>query len=139
MHWKSIKLQALLAVGGMPGSVLGAQCADRIGRRGALLAAGVLGVIGWMLIFIAQYMQTTAAFTSTLLFGRFLTGIVSGAVGILVPVSFVIQVPSLRVKNPVTLCIDSPSVSTNNSSELYRQNTSLGGLYIIMNSASDYV
>ena len=77
-----------MAVGAIPGSVLGAQCSDRVGRRAAILAIGILNVIGWMLIFIAQYTETPSSFKSFLLLGRFWTGVCIGASASTVPVRF---------------------------------------------------
>lgn len=80
-------MQALLAVGAIPGSVLGAWSSDRIGRRASLLAAGIVSLIGWLLIFIAQYTETATTFKVFLLLGRFMTGMSTGAFGSIVPVS----------------------------------------------------
>ena len=82
-----IYCQALLAVGGMPGSILGGVSSNRIGRRATLQVSGLVSLLGWLLIFIAQYTVTSSAFKALLLAGRFGTGIGSGALGSLVPVS----------------------------------------------------
>ena len=79
--------QALLAVGGMPGSILGGVSSNRIGRRATLRVSGLVNLLGWLLIFIAQYTVTSSAFKALLLVGRFWTGVGSGALGSLVPVS----------------------------------------------------
>ena len=74
-------VQALLAVGAIPGSILGAWSSDRIGRQASLLAAGIVSLIGWILIFIAQYTETATTFKVFLLLGRFMTGMTTGAFG----------------------------------------------------------
>ena len=84
-----------MAVGAIPGSVLGAQCSDRVGRRAAMIAVGILHVIGWMMIFIAQYTETPSAFKTVLLLGRFVTGVSTGAYNSIVPVSPIIVSSSL--------------------------------------------
>ena len=49
--------------------------ADNIGRKAVLQVAIVPGLIGWALIFMAQYTRTGFIFKLFLLLGRGLTGI----------------------------------------------------------------
>ena len=80
-------MQAFVAVGAVLGSMLGAWLSDGIGRRAAMLANGVLNIIGWLLIFLAWHTETPSAFTALLLLGRLWTGVTCGALGSIVPVS----------------------------------------------------
>jgi MFS family permease len=68
------------------GCILGAWSADRVGRRAALLVYGILNIIGWLLIFLAQYIETASAFRVFLLCGRLWTGVSSGALTSIFPV-----------------------------------------------------
>ena len=81
--------QSLLAVGAVPGCVLGAWWSDRNGRRAAILATSILTVIGWLLIFIAQYTETPSTFKAFILLGRLWVGVTSGAFGSVIPVSVI--------------------------------------------------
>ena len=53
--------------------------------------AGIVSLIGWLLIFIAQYTETATTFKVFLLLGRFMTGMSTGAFGSIVPVSVIMQ------------------------------------------------
>jgi MFS family permease len=90
-------MQALLAVGGILGSILGGVLSNRVGRRAVLLVSGLVDLIGWLLIFIAQYTETSSAFKALLLLGRFWTGVGSGALGSIVPVRYIYTIPFLVI------------------------------------------
>lgn len=94
----------MIAAGGITGCIFGAQCSDRVGRRATLLAAGVICMIGWILIFIAQYTGTPSAFKMTLLCGRILTGVCSGAIGITAPVSYKEYIEALHSPSKCLSC-----------------------------------
>ena len=82
-----IHIQALIAVGGIPGSLLGGLSSSYIGRRASLLGSGFVNTIGWLLIFLSQYTETSTGFKALLQLGRFLTGVGSGALVTIIPVS----------------------------------------------------
>ena len=83
----SSSMQALLAVGAVLGSPLGGVVADRVGRKAALQVGAVPSLIGWILIFVAQYTTNTSTFKSFLLLGRALVGVGVGMQSTVIPVS----------------------------------------------------
>lgn len=83
----SFLLQALLPVGAVLGSPLGGIIADRIGRKAALQVGAVPSLIGWVLLFVAQYTTSTSTFKSFLLLGRGLAGVATGMQSTVIPVS----------------------------------------------------
>lgn len=60
--------------------------ADRVGRKAALQVGAVPGLIGWVLIFVAQYTTNTSTFKSFLLLGRVLAGVGTGMQSTVIPV-----------------------------------------------------
>lgn len=82
----SSPMQALLPVGAVLGCPLGGVMADRVGRKAALQVGAVPGLIGWVLIFVAQYTTNTSTFKSFLLLGRVLAGVGTGMQSTVIPV-----------------------------------------------------
>lgn len=82
----SSPMQALLPVGAVLGSPLGGVMADRVGRKAALQVGAVPSLIGWVLIYAAQYTANTSTFKSFLLLGRVLAGVGTGMQSTVIPV-----------------------------------------------------
>lgn len=80
-------VQALLAVGAVLGCPLGGVVADRVGRKASLQVGAVPSLIGWVLLFVAQYTTNTSTFKSFLLLGRALVGVGVGWQSTVIPVS----------------------------------------------------
>ncbi|XP_067634104.1 facilitated trehalose transporter Tret1-like [Eurosta solidaginis] len=66
-------------LGSIFGSLLAGYLMDRFGRKCSLLLTNFLGIIGWILMFMAFYQSSKSAIYAQLLIGRFLLGVVAAA------------------------------------------------------------
>ncbi|XP_068856092.1 LOW QUALITY PROTEIN: solute carrier family 2, facilitated glucose transporter member 4-like, partial [Aphelocoma coerulescens] len=84
---------AIFSVGGMGTALAGGALADRLGRKGALLATNGLAVVGGALMGGAKLGPTY----TLIILGRFIVGAYSGLVSVLVPL-YVGEVAPLRLR-----------------------------------------
>lgn len=73
--WSTIV--AIFLVGGTIGSLGGSYCADKVGRKGALIVSSFIGLVAGVLFFTSKLANSV----EMLILGRLLVGVSSGIYG----------------------------------------------------------
>ena len=81
-----------MPIGALLSSPVGGALSDWIGRKKILQVSGFPNVIGWIMIAVSPYVTSPLAFKWVILSGRFLTGIASGLICGIEPVSGIIKI-----------------------------------------------
>lgn len=91
---------SIFLIGGMIGSLAGSVLADKIGRKGALLLMGAIGIVAAILFVIAKECRMV----ELILVGRFLAGLTSGVTTGVMPMYLCELAPSNLRAAMGTLC-----------------------------------